>query len=167
MAAPVYTGGAPFIKPYIRTKARIVPSASATVTLVPSQSNGIYLFDRAGGTSYTLPVAKVGLTYTFYVTVLQTGGANVVKVNAAPVLTFLTGSVISFSGEQVTPSSTLGPYIHNSPVASTFVQLTTNATTTGGGVGSWFTFTCMTATTWFVTGVNHSPSGNLATPFSV
>ncbi len=164
MSAPIYSGGQPFFKGGIRTKLKVVASASAAVTLTKSQSNSTFAFDRAGGTSYTLPAAVPGLVYTFYVTVLQTGGANVVVTSAATV--FLTGAVIAFSGEAVTPSSTLGPFMFAGNGTS-HLRTTTNATTTGGGIGTWMEYVCISSTLWFVTGVVKSPSGNLATPFSV
>lgn len=146
----------------------VTASGGATRLLTAAGSGSVNLFDAASGITYTLPAnPTVGLYYDFYVSVLQTASSNIVIANAVPAATYLIGSVVAFSGEQITPSATLGPYINNSPLASTFVQLKTNGTTTGGGVGSWFRFVCVSTTTWFVTGVNHSPSGSIATPFSV
>lgn len=163
MAAPIYTGGAPFIGPGIRGKRPLTASSSAAVVLKKSQSGGTFLFDRASGTSYTLPVPVVGLYYEFYVSVLQTAGANVIITNAASV--FLTGAIIAFSGEDVTPSSTLGPKMFAGN-GTTHVKTTTNGTTTGGGVGTRFAVHAISATVWYVTGVVKSPSGSIATPFS-
>jgi hypothetical protein len=164
MAAPIYKGGAPFVSSGLRGKNPLSASSSAAVTLKKSQSNGAFLFDRASGTSYTLPVPSVGLDFTFYVSVLQTTGANVVVTSGASV--FLLGSVIMFSGEAVTPAVNVGPYgfLAN---GTTFVRHTSNGTTTGGGIGSWMRYHCISATQWLVTGVLKSPSGNMATPFAV
>jgi hypothetical protein len=160
LTSPVITGNA----------VAVTASGGATRLLTLANSGSVNLFDAATGIAYTLPASPpIGVYYDFLVTVLQTSGANVIAVNAAPTLTYLIGSVLSFSGEQVTPSSTLGPYIDNAPLASSFVKTTTNGTTTGGGAGSWFRFLCVStgaATTWYVTGVNHSPSGSIATLFS-
>lgn len=49
---------------------------------------------------------------------------------------------------------------------ATHIKVTTNATTTGGGIGGWMRFVCTSATKWTVTGVINSPSGTIATPFS-
>ena len=107
-----------------------------------------------------------GLVYDFLWTALETGGqAHAVKTGSASI--FMTGVVLGFSGEKVTPSSTLGPYQFSSPVASSFVQFTCNGTTTGGGIGQRIRVVGINATTWSVTGHMMSPSGNLATPFSV
>lgn len=143
-------------------------SGGATRLLTNAGSGSVNAFDAATGIAYTLPAnPTIGVYFDFVVTVLQTAGANVIAVNAAPTSQFLIGSVLSFSGEAVTPAVNVGPYIHNSPLASSFVKITTNGTTTGGGAGSWFRVTYVTALAWFVQGVNHSPSGNMATPFSV
>lgn len=164
MAAPVYTGGRPFISSGIRGKLPVTASASAAVTLKKSQSNGSFLFDRASGTSYTLPAAVPGLWFRFYVSVLQTSGANVVVTSAATV--FLTGVLQVFSGENVTPAVNVGPY-QFAGNGSSHLRTTTNGTTTGGGIGSVMEYHCISTTLWMVTGILKSPSGTIATPFSV
>lgn len=163
MSAPIYTGGRPWIGPGYRGRTRAKASSSATVTLKPGNSNECMFFDRASGAAYTLPTPSVGLLYTFYVTVLQTTGANVVATGNAAV--FLTGSVITFSGENVSPSATLGPKMFAGN-GSSHVQLTMDGTTLGGGIGTWLVFHCISSTLWFVRGVIKSPSGTIATPFS-
>lgn len=163
MAAPIYNGGAPFIGPGIRGKRPLTASSSAAVTLKKSQSGGSFLFDRATGTSYTLPAPSVGLYFEFYVSVLQTSGANVIVTNAAT--TFLAGYVVTFSDVDVTPSATLGPkgFAGN---GTSHIKVTTNGTTLGGGIGTVLRAHCISATVWVVTGVVRSPSGTIATPFS-
>lgn len=167
MSAPIYTGGRPFFKGGIRTKQALIPSAGvASVTLNRSQSNQVFLFDQAtAGVSYTLPTPVSGLTYVFYSTVLQTSGTQKVITGNAAV--FLTGAVQMYSGEKITPSSTLGPFQFNSPLASSFVTFTMNGTTQGGGIGTWVEFVATSTTAWLVFGTVVSPSGNLATPFTV
>ena len=164
MSAPIYKGGLPFFKSGIRTRQRVIASTSATVTLTQSQSSATFLFDRASGLTYTLPAAKVGLFYDFYTSVLQTAGAYAVVTSAATI--FVTGSVVMFSGEAVTPSATLGPFMFAGDGA-THIKYSSNATTTGGGIGTSFRVTCVSSTLWYFTGIVKSPSGNLATPFSI
>ncbi len=139
-------------------------SSSATVTLTAAMSGGKFLMDRTTGTSYTLPVPVAGMEFHFLCSATQASGANVVITDAGT--TLLVGSVIMFSGEKVTPSSTLGPYQFNSPVASSYIKITMNGTTTGGEIGTFYTFRALSTTRWMVSGVVNSPSGNLATPFS-
>jgi hypothetical protein len=162
MAAPIYKGGSPFVSSGIRGKLPVTASSAAAVTLKKSQSGGSFLFDRATGTAYTLPAPSVGLFFRFYVPVLQTSGANVVTSVAA---VFQVGAVAVFSGEDVTPSATLGPKMFAGN-GTTHVKTTTNGTTTGGGVGSWLEYHCISSTVWHVSGVLKSPSGSIATPFS-
>lgn len=153
-AAPVFNGG---------RLSTVTASASATPTLTASQSGSTFLMDRASGTVYTLPAPVVGLRFQFINSVLQTTGANTVVTDAGT--TFVTGSIVMFSGENVTPSATLGPkqFAGN---GSSHIKVTTNGTTTGGGVGTVLDFLCISSTIWYVTGVVNSPSGSLATPFS-
>ena len=162
MAAAVVKGGLTFFSG-IRFKEAVIASASATVTLKPGDTGKTFLFDRASGVQYTLPTPKVGLWYEFFTSVLQTSGANTVVTNAGTV--FVTGSVVMFSGEAVTPSATLGPFMFAGN-GTTHVKYTSNGTTTGGGVGTTFQVTCISTTLWYVSGIVKSPSGNLATPFS-
>jgi hypothetical protein len=166
MAAPIYTGGPPFIKPYIRTKLNLIPSGTGVgATIVKSKSNGVYLFDlAAGGITYVLPVPVKGLVYTFIWSVAQTSGVNEVITDASGTA-FLLGSVFMFSGENVTPSGTLGPAQFNAN-GTTHVEMETNGTTKGGGAGGQVIFMALSATQWYVTGYLNSPSGTLATPFS-
>jgi hypothetical protein len=144
---------------------KINPSGAATVTIKPGQSGEIFLMDVAStGLAYTLPVPRKGLNYTFLYSVAQTGGTNSVTTDSAA-NTFLFGSVIMFSGEKVTPSSTLGPFQFAADGTDT-ETFSTNGTTTGGGAGTWVQFWALSTTQWYVWGIVNSPSGNLATPFS-
>jgi hypothetical protein len=164
MSAPIYTGGRPFFKGGIRTKYKLIASGGGATTLTKAQSNSVFLMDvAAGGITYTLPVPVSGLFYTFLWSVGQTSGTNEVITDSAN--TFMLGSVVMFSGEKVTPSSTLGPFQFNAN-GTTHVEMETNGTTLGGGAGSYVEFFGLSATQWYVTGYLNSPSGNLATPFS-
>lgn len=138
-------------------------SGGTTRTLTAANSGSLNLFDSAAGITYTLPAPVVGLYYDFIWTTLQTSSAHVVVTDAGT--TFLQGSITMFSGENVTPSATLGPkqFAGN---GSSHIKTTTNGTTTGGGIGGWMRFVCTSATLWTVTGVINSPSGSIATPFS-
>lgn len=141
-----------------------VASGGTTRVLTAAGSGSENLFDSAAGITYTLPAPVVGLEFRFLWTTLQTSSAHVVVTNAGTV--FLAGCIQMFSGEAVTPSSTLGPF-QFAGNGSTHLRTTTNGTTTGGGIGSFLRFKCVSATIWIVTGIIKSPSGNLATPFSV
>ena len=141
-----------------------VASGGATRQLTAAGSGSVNLFDAATSITYTLPAAPVtGMVYDFLWTVLETGGqAHVVTAGAG---IFLNGAVQMFSGEDVTPSATLGPKQYSGN-GTTHIKVTQNGTTLGGGIGTWLRFRCISATIWNVTGTIVSPSGTLATPFS-
>ena len=160
MAAPVYTGGLPYFKGGVRTKYKVKASGGATVQLTRSQSNGIFLFDTATGITYTLPTAVPGITFTFQVTVSVTAaGYKVITKNATE---FLIGELEGFN----TASTDAQLAFHGD--GSTHVSVNMLAATTnqaGGLIGSYLTFTCLTATQWAVVG--QFLSGTTATtPFA-
>jgi hypothetical protein len=159
----LYTNSAGVVLP-VAGSGQVVASGGTARTLTAADNGSTNLFDSAAGITYTLPAPVVGLNFRFIWTVLQTSSAHVVVAAGASV--FLAGAVAMFSGEDVTPSSTLGPkmYLAN---GTSFVRFTSNGTTTGGGIGSWLEFRCVSATIWNVVGVIKSPSGTLATPFAV
>ena len=148
----------------VSANASTAASGGTTRTLLAASSGSTNLFDSAAGITYTLPAPVVGLRYRFLWSVLQTSSAHVVVTDAAS--TFLQGVVQMFSGEAVTPAVNVGPY-QFAGNGSSHLRTTTNGTTTGGGIGGWMEFVCTAATLWTVTGNVKSPSGNMATPFSV
>lgn len=162
MAAPVIKGGFPFFSG-LRFKRGLIASSSAAVTLKKGQSGQRFALDRASGTSYTLPSNIVGLTYEFVVTVLQTTGSNIIITNVST--QFILGAIQAFSGEAVTPAVNVGPY-QFAANGTSHVKFLSNGTTTGGGIGSTFKLTCLSATVWFIEGISKSPSGNMVTPFA-
>lgn len=141
----------------------VAASGGTTRILTAANSGSLNLFDSAAGITYTLPAPAVGLQYNFVTSTLQTSSAHVVVTDAGS--TLLIGSVVMLSGEDVTPSATLGPKMFAAN-GSTHIKYTSNGTTTGGGIGTWLQFTCISATRWHVIGVVKSPSGSIATPFS-
>lgn len=143
-----------------------VMASSGNTTITAATSGSVRLFDAATTTAYVLPVPAVGLYYDFLWTALETGGqAHSITTDAGT--TLVVGYVAMFSDVNVTPSATLGPKGFAGAAADTFVKITMNGTTTGGGIGTWLRFTCVSATAWNVTGIVRSPSGTIATPFSV
>lgn len=160
MAAPVYTGGLPFIKGGLRTKFKVKASGAATVQLTRSQSNGMFLFDTASGIVYTLPTAVPGLYYQFAATVTVTAASyKVITKNATE---FLVGEVEGFN----TASADAQLGFHGdgtSHIALTQQAAGTNAT--GGLIGSWVWFLCLTATQW-LTGGSFLAGTTASTPFA-
>lgn len=147
-------------------KLAVTASGGATRTLTAANSGSVNLFDAATSIAYTLPAPVVGLYYDFLWTALETGGqAHNIVTDAGT--TYCVGYVTVFSDVNITPSATLGPKAFAGAAADTYVKITMNGTTTGGGIGTWLRFTCISATAWNVSGIVRSPSGTIATPFSV
>lgn len=147
--------GITFKKP-INFKNTVVSGSGATVTLTAAQSGNTVLFDRAAGIVYTLPAPAVGLTYTFIATVSVTSNAYEVGV-ANEATTFIQGPL-----PVGVAAGTSSVYFGD---GTSIVEVTSNGTTTGGLLGSWYTLTCVSATIWQVSGFL-SGSGTVATPFS-
>ncbi len=126
----------------------------ATTTLTTAQSGTVFTFNRAAGTTVTLPAAVVGTTYTFVIGTVATSNAQKV---ITPASVFLTGG-INFD-----KALTITRYVADN---STTRSINLNGTTTGGAtIGDIFTITCVSATSWTVSGIV-TASGTLATPFA-
>jgi len=136
-------------------KGNVIASASATPTLTAAQTGAILLFDRASGVTYTLPAPALGLEFTFIVTVTITSSNAKVITDAGT--TLLAGIIVS--GLDNTANK---QWVGN---GSSHLAVTQNGTTTGGIVGSWLKFTCVTTTLWSVQGMIVA-SGTTATPFA-
>lgn len=126
----------------------------ATVTLTAAQSGSVFTFNRAAGTTVTLPTGVAGITYTFVIGTVATSNAQKV---ITPASVFLTGG-INFD-----KTLTVTRYAADN---STIRSINLNGTTTGGAtIGDIFTITCVSATSWTVSGTV-TASGTLATPFA-
>lgn len=158
-AAPVFTAA-----PTGQLKQSVLASSGNT-TITAATSGSMRLFDSASTTAYVLPVPVVGLYYDFLWTALETGGqAHSITTDAAT--TYCVGYITMFSDVNITPSATLGPKGFAGAAADTYVKITMNGTTTGGGIGTLLRFTAISTTLWNVSGYVRSPSGSIATPFS-
>jgi hypothetical protein len=131
-----------------------VSLTTATATLTPSQSGITFVFNSASGTTVTLPAATPGITYNFAIGTVATSNAQKV---ITPASVFLTGG-INFD-----KSLTVTRYAADN---STIRSINLNGTTTGGAtIGDIFTITCVSSTSWTVSGTV-TASGTLATPFA-
>lgn len=140
-----------------------VLASSGNTTLTQAMSGSTMLFDSAAGITYSLPTTLiVGTRYRFLWTVAQSSSNHIITAGAGK---FLVGGCIMASGENVTPSATLGPKAFAAN-GSSHIQYTSNDTTTGSGLGTWLEFVAVTTGLWGVYGVVNSPSGSIATPFS-
>lgn len=129
----------------------VTASASATPTLTAAQCGGIFAWDRASGTNYTLPVPVVGCTFDFINTVAQTSLTNEVQTSGASVF---------IQGGPAVSGTTTQQFVCN---GSSHVAIKTNDTTTGGLLGGHVKFTALTTTLWQLDGTLVG-SGTVATP---
>lgn len=147
--------GAVTLSGAVTQKANVVSGSGATVTLTAAQSGSTVLFDRAAGIVFTLPAPAVGMYFNFYTSVTVT--SNNYKVITDAGTTLLVGSLVNIK----TDLTTLFSIADN----SSHIAVLMNGTTTGGLVGTWLSFACVTATRWSVSGSNLA-SGTIATPLS-
>lgn len=139
----------------------IISGLGATRTLKATESGSTIIFDRAAGTTITLPAAaKNGTFFDFMVSVTSTSGGYKVITGAATEL--LVGSIINCDTDT---SDTVA--IWKALVGSSYISVNLGgADTTKGGIkGDRFTLTKMNDTSWQVTGVTNG-TGTVATPFA-
>lgn len=133
-----------------------IVNLTATGSVTAAQSGETITLAPAAAMVVTLPVTPiVGLTYTFVVTTAATG-SNTLKI--------ITGSAAQLLQGVITSATTTAS-VFESVIATSNISVAMNGTTTGGLVGSQFTFTCLSATLWQVFGTNFT-SGTTATPFA-
>lgn len=135
----------------------VIAEAVATRTLLAEEAGALCMFDRAAGVVYTLPTPVKGMQFTFGVSVAVTSNAHKVITGAAT--QFLLGSVLS--GNLTVAAS--GDVFQGN--GTTHVAISMNGTDTGGLIGGYLRFTALSATVWYVEGVNVG-SGTNADPFA-
>lgn len=143
------------------SKQPVISGSGATVALTAAQSGSLCLFDRAAGIVFTLPAPSAGLSFDFYTSVTITGGAAEVITDAGT--TFI-GGTIAMALEATTPGANPGPKFFTGNGTS-HVKISSNGSTTGGLLGSFYTVRCVNATHWMVSGLCLA-SGTIATPFA-
>ena len=129
-------------------------SLASTQTITPSESGSVFLFDRSGGLTYTLPPAVAGLEYWFATTVSLASG--VYDIDAASGDFFL-GAIHSAVEAAATDE------VHFADGAAD-LTISMNLTTQGGLVGGWIHLRAISDTIWCVEGVT-SGTGSPLTPF--
>lgn len=143
----------------ITFKRKIISGLGATHTLSEDDSGSIVLFDKVDGIVVTLPIdAPVGTTFDFVCSVTLTSAAYKFITGAATEL--LVGQILGCDTD--TGNATL---VWPGLVASSYIAVGMNKTTTGGIMGDSFSVTKLNSTTWLCNGhVNNN--GTVATPFS-
>lgn len=149
--------GATTLSGAVTQKANVVSGSGATVTLTAAQSGSVVLFDRAAGIVFTLPSPAVGMYFDFITTVSVTSNAAKVITNTGTVL--LIGSLMNIDTDT---SNAVAAWTGN---GSNHIAISSNGTTTGGLIGSFYRLTCVSTTLWQVVGQIQG-SGVVATPFA-
>jgi len=136
----------------------VVDGAGTATTLTVAQSGALCVFSTAAGQTYTLPVIAsrdVGTTFDFIATITGTGTYSVATDGAA---TFMGGGLDSSSTTVAEGGDTF-----TADITST-VACTHDSDVTGRLLGTHYTLTALSTTTWAIGGTMCGV-GTLATPF--
>lgn len=137
-----------------------ISGSGATVTLTAAQSGQTVIMDRAAGITFTLPAPTVGLVYNFYVKTSVTSNSYKVITDAGT--TLLTGTVI---GANTASSDAMLAFSGNASTHIAFTQAAASTNATGGLIGSWVRFVCISPTLWLVNGIINAGT-TFTTPFA-
>ena len=132
-----------------------ISQQGATSTLTAAQSGSVVIFDRAAGTTFTLPAPVIGTQFDFFISASVTSNNDKIITNAANV--YMIGKVTTIKTD-LTQLQSIGD-------GTTMVSIVLNGTTTGGLIGSYFRFMCVSANLWLVE-ANNLASGIIASPFA-
>lgn len=139
-------------------KPSVISGSGATVTLTAAQSGSIVLFDRAAGIVFTLPAPVVGLGFTFYATTTVT--TNSYKVITDAGTTLIAGSILGSVDNTANKS-----WVGNGTTHLAVTQAAASTNATGGIIGSYVSFRCVTSTLWVCYGLTIA-GGTPSTPFA-
>lgn len=154
-----FTGAVSFtVAPTGPKSPTVVNVTAATLAPTAANSGTTYTFDKVDGVTVTLPAPVVGLVYDFVVKTTVTSNSYKVITDAGT--TFLAGSILGSVNNTANKSWVGDGSTH---LAVTQAAASTNAT--GGIVGSWVRFTCITTTLWNVIGLTVA-GGTPTTPFA-
>jgi hypothetical protein len=145
----------------VRAKKNIISGSGATASLSEFDSGSLVLLDRAAGITFTLPAAcAIGTTYDFLATVSVTSNAYKVITGAATEL--LIGGYVNVDTDS---SNAVAAFTGNGSTHIAVTQSSASTNATGGLIGSYLTFTKVSATLWVVNGRVHG-AGTVATAFA-
>ena len=168
MRSDVLNSNSGSVGEHLAQKKPVVTVDDATYLISKNQSGTVFVFDKADGIVFTLPPAKAGLVYEFYVKTALT--SNAYTVNADSSSDTLTGMVMSWDiadvGTMTIMNENVATVGWSNPAAADH-QFSSNKTTTGGLAGTYLKYTCITDALWHVEGYTFCSSGaTLATPFT-
>ena len=141
----------------------IFPASGAGVALVsrqllPEESGALIIAGSATGSLFTLPTPVAGMWFEYQVTIAATSNEHKVITNSITT-EFLIGAVISASA---TVAEGMDCFVADG--TANHVSISMSGTTTGGAVGTRLVFTAISATQWFVKGVNQGSGGAVLDP---
>ncbi len=131
-------------------------AAGATLAPTCATSGTTILFGAASGEVVTLPAASsstIGCYWDFYTSVTDTTNYNEIQVTGS---NYLLGSTLSCTASACLMFAADG---------SSIKAIKMGQTTTNCAAGSWFRVTGISATQWWIQGVNFG-SGTMVTPFT-
>ena len=136
-----------------------VNTATAAVSLLPSQSGNTIFLAKADGITYTLPATNqvtIGTTYKFVVSVSVTSNNYIIQTASSSEL---------FKGSALATVGSTGVTTTYTPNGSSHRICSMNGTTRGGLIGTEITVVCTAVNEWYIT-ARTMASGTVATPFS-
>lgn len=128
---------------------KTITTLAATAAPTAAQSGTLFLMAPPSGVGFTttLPVPVVGCEFSFLFTISVASGTQKIITDAGT--TLLQGAYTS---------ATTTASVFESVIGSSNIAFNMNGTTTGGLVGTYLTFVCLSATLWNVSGVNFTSS---------
>lgn len=123
----------------------VISGAAATRTLLAGESGALVLLDRGTAMTFTLPVINardLGMWFEFLTTVIGTASYSILTDSAT---TFIGGGVIG-------ASNTVTAFDFFPATIASTLRIDLDSATTGEEVGSQFTLTALSVTTWGIGG---------------
>ena len=143
---------------------------AATYDIESTESGTLYVYDRAAGSTITLPTAEVGMEFEFYIKTAVTGDSLIINADSSS--DTLVGGVqifdLSDKGSHTAMNEDVATIGWSQPAAADHQIVMDGATTTltkGCAAGGYIKYTCVDAALWLVQG-QLIGDGTLVTPFT-
>ncbi len=137
------TGAQTFSGPVSGWTQPVIPTG-ATIAPTAAQSGSLIAFGATGGSVVTLPPPVVGVWFDLVITVSNTSAANEIRTNTGTV--FLLG----MAEHSATGIAGLDFWADGTSIQA----IKMDGAHLGGLIGSKFHVVCISATQWYITGIN-------------
>ncbi len=137
---------------------QVISGVTSDRTLLAGESGALCLFDSGAGFSYTLPVITaddIGMYFEFLISVIGTTSYTVITDSGT---TFIGGGIVG-------ASDTVTAFDFHIALIASDVRIDLDSATTGELVGTRFTMTATSVTTWVCAGYTVS-TGTPVTPWA-